>query len=82
MSSVKKYGAVAFLVAREKVGTGHCEKKTMFYTGFISKMKSLAYFGLASWKGLRARFVRDVLLVALKPKRGSTYYPETSFFAL
>ena len=47
-------------------GENHC-----FYTGFISKMKSLAYFCLASWVGLKAPFVRDVFSVALKPQRGS-----------
>ena len=57
-------------------------KNHCFYTGFISKMKSLAYFCLASWVGLKAPFVTPVLRHALKPQRGSKYYGETSLFAL
>jgi len=58
-------------------GENHC-----FYTGFISKMKSWAYFCLASWVGLKAPFVTPVLRHALKPQRGSKYYGETSLLAL
>ena len=57
-------------------------KNHCFYTGFISKMKSLAYFCLASWVGLKAPFVTHVLRHALKPQRGSKYYGETSLSAL
>ena len=57
-------------------------KNHCFYTGFISKMKSLAYFCLASWVGLKAPFVTLVLRHALKPQRGSKYYGETSLLAL
>ena len=67
------------------MGSATCDavvKNHCFYTGFISKMKSLAYFCLASWVGLKAPFVTLVLRHALKPQRGSKYYGETSLLAL
>ena len=43
-------------------------------------MKSLAYFGVASWRGFRERFVSVVLPLALKPQRGSKFDVFTSLF--
>ena len=55
-----------------------CDFEVTIDIGFISKMKSLAYFCLASWRGFGARFVRVVLPVALKPPRKSKFDVFTS----